>query len=95
MKTVRWYPSKRHTGDNAEVLHIEAEGCVVNIHVGLIDRHGRRVTRVDVNPDDEQRGGDGQGRTWRLFGAGAARVVRLNTNPRKPRKPRKPRGAGR
>jgi hypothetical protein len=30
------------------ILHVEAEGCIVNIHIGLRDDSGHPVTRVDV-----------------------------------------------
>ena len=81
MKTIRWYPNARRADailGNADVLHIEAEGCIVNVHVRLRDSRGRKVTRVDVLPADERRGGDGQGRIWRLRSShGCARVVQL------------------
>jgi hypothetical protein len=41
----------------------------VNITVGLTDAHGRAVTRVDVSPEDETRGGDAEGRIWKVDGA--------------------------
>lgn len=86
MKTIFWYPSKRRKSAlAADTLHIEAEGCIVNIRVGLTDSRGRKVTAVSILPDDETRGGDGQGRVWRLVGAAGARVVRLNKNPKNPR----------
>lgn len=43
MKTVR--PGK------ADVVHVETELGIVNIHVGLRDRRGRRVERVEVIPN--------------------------------------------
>lgn len=44
------------------LLHIEAEGCIVNIRVGLTDADGRPVTSVEVLAD--QYSGD----RWSLDG---------------------------
>jgi len=49
-------------------LHIETDGAIVNITVGLHDVDGRPVTRVDTLPDDESRGGDEHGRIWEQDG---------------------------
>jgi len=43
MRRIEW-SGKR--GSN--LLHIEAPGCIVNIHKGLTDTQGREVTRVEV-----------------------------------------------
>ena len=32
-------------------LHIEAPGCIINIHVGLVDMDGRKVTSVSIKCD--------------------------------------------
>lgn len=32
-------------------LHIEAEGCIVNVTEGLTDRKGRSVTSIQIIPD--------------------------------------------
>lgn len=32
-------------------LHIEAPGCIVNIHFGLTDMDGHRVTNVSITAD--------------------------------------------
>lgn len=32
-------------------LHVEAPGCIVNIHFGLHDREGRSVTNISITPD--------------------------------------------
>jgi hypothetical protein len=59
-----------HTARAADkTLHVEAEGVLVNIQVGLSDDEGRRVTRVDISPDDATRGG-----RWYQDGA---RIVEL------------------
>jgi hypothetical protein len=52
-------------GSKVKTFHVETDGCIVNITVGLTDSDGRQVTRVDVAPDDESRGGDERGRIWR------------------------------
>lgn len=65
MKTIQFYARGNRSGD---ILHIETDGCIVNIHVGLTDGEGRRVTRVDVLPEDESRGGDASGYIWRQDG---------------------------
>ncbi len=72
MKRVTFYASRRQS---ANQLHIETDGAVVNIEVGLHDAGGRLVTRVDVSPDGESRGGDGLGRFWVQDGP---RIVRLH-----------------
>lgn len=61
---------------SGNLLHIEAEGCIVNIRVGLTDRDGNEVTSVEILPDDESRGGDGYGRVWHLDGTANNRVIR-------------------
>jgi len=33
-------------------LHIEAEGCIVNIRQELTDRLGRQVTSIEIIPDN-------------------------------------------
>lgn len=71
MQTVRFYPD---SGD-AEILHVEIPGAIVNIHVGLVDANGHPVSRVDISPEDETRGGDGQGHVWHLADDGR-RIIR-------------------
>lgn len=69
MKTVS------HTNKSRDkLLHVEAEGVTVNIQVGLVDYEGRQVTRIDVLPDGESRGGDASGYVWDFVDG--ARVVR-------------------
>ena len=43
MRTITHYKS--------ETLHIETDLGIVNIKPGLFDRHGRKVTFVEVIPD--------------------------------------------
>jgi hypothetical protein len=61
VKIDSFYAKGNRSGD---VMHIETDGCVVNITVGLHDEQGRAITRVDVTPDGENRGGDGEGNVW-------------------------------
>lgn len=69
--------SIRHSADARDkLLHIETEGCVVNIRVGLSDSDGRQVTSVEIIPDDELRGGDGEARIWHLDGKVNNRLIR-------------------
>ena len=49
---------------SGDLLHVEAPGAVINVWVNLTRRDGREVTRVEIIPDGESRGGDEQGRVW-------------------------------
>lgn len=40
------------SGGKERLLHVEAEGCIVNIRVGMHDPEGREVTVVEVIPND-------------------------------------------
>jgi hypothetical protein len=73
MKRITFYAKGNRSGN---LLHIETDGCIVNIRVGLTDAEGHQVTSVMIIPDDESRGGDGQGRIWHQ--ADGARVIRLH-----------------
>jgi len=67
------------------LLHIETDGAVINIRVGLRDDQGRAMTRVDVLPDNEYRGGDGYGNFWSFVpgdGPGVVRVLRYRDQER-------------
>ena len=61
MKRISFYHKTNRSGN---LLHIETDGCIVNIQVGLHDVDGRQVTRITISPDDNLRGGDGEGRVW-------------------------------
>lgn len=61
-KNTSFYADTRNP--QPKTFHIETDGAMVNITVGLTDSEGRAVTRVDVSPDDETRGGDAEGRIW-------------------------------
>lgn len=49
MKRETFYADRNRSGN---LLHIETDGCIVNIQVGLRDADGRRVTSVRVSPDN-------------------------------------------
>jgi hypothetical protein len=76
MKRIEFYAGTNRSDD---LLHIETDGCVVNIRVGLSDTDGHQVTNVQILPEDETRGGDADGRIWRQDGA---RVIRLHEDER-------------
>jgi hypothetical protein len=71
MKRISYYAKRNRTGN---LLHIETDGCIVNIQVGLHDVDGRQVTSVRISPDDKSRGGDENGRIWVQDGS---RIVQL------------------
>jgi hypothetical protein len=73
MKSISFYAKSNRSGN---LLHIETDGCIVNIQVGLSDADGHQVTSIRISPDDETRGGDGEGRIWQLAADGC-RVVQL------------------
>ncbi len=55
-------------------LHIEAEGCIVNIYEGLREnKTDREVTVVEILPDD---GCSGEP-IWRLRGCVNNRIIKL------------------
>jgi len=56
-----------------KLKHIEVEGCIVNITTGLSDRKGRKVTSIEILPDDHYTGEQ----IWRLRGSINNRVVQL------------------
>ena len=67
MKRISFYAKGNRSGN---LLHIETDGCTVNIRVGLHDADGRQVTSVRVSPDNyAERGG-----RWVVDGS---RVVQL------------------
>lgn len=57
----------------SKLKHIEVDGCIVNIRTGLIDIKGRKVTSIEILPDDHYAGE----RIWRLRGCGNNRVIQL------------------
>jgi hypothetical protein len=57
----------------SKLKHIEVEGCIVNIRTGLFDSKGRKVTSIEILPDDHFAGE----RIWRLSGYTNNRVIQL------------------
>lgn len=53
-----------------KLLHVETDGCIVNIRVGLTDSEGRSVTSVEILPDGYA------GEEWTLDGTVNNRVIR-------------------
>jgi hypothetical protein len=62
---------------SGNLLHIEIPGAIVNIRINLHDNQGREVTRVDILPDNEHRGGDEHGRMWDVDSNSDGTVTRL------------------
>ena len=54
MRRETFYAGHNRSGN---VMHIETDGCVVEIRVGLADDRGRQVTQVDVMPDGDRYAG--------------------------------------
>lgn len=54
-------------------LHIEAEGCIVNVTEGLTDRKGRAVTSIEIIPDKYA----GEKPWKRIGGCANIRVIQL------------------
>ena len=54
----------------SSLLHVEAPGCIVNIHPGLTDTDGRAVVRVSIEADGDRYSGDPQ---WWVEGVAGAR----------------------
>lgn len=65
MRRISFYNTNRR--DN--MLHIETEGCIVNIRVNLHDRNQRPVTSIEILPD-KYKGGE-----WVLDGTANNRVI--------------------
>ena len=58
-----------------EGYHLEVDGCIVNIRQGLKDRLGRKVTSIEIKPDEHYSGEP----KWKLLGTRNNRVVQLKT----------------
>lgn len=54
-------------------LHVEAEGCIVNITEGLTDRKGRSVTSIEIIPDRYA----GEHQWKRVGGCANVRIIQL------------------
>ena len=61
MRRESFYAATNRSGN---LLHIEVDGAIVNIHVGLHDNDGNQVTAVSVLPEDETRSPDLDGHYW-------------------------------
>jgi len=48
MRTVTFHKGNR----SDDLLHIETDGCIVNIRVGLTDNEGRKVTSIEILKDN-------------------------------------------
>lgn len=67
MKSVVFTSSKRNKNDT---LHIETDGCIVNIRIGLNKDDGRKCTVIEVLPDQYK------GEEWDLeVGSQFTRIV--------------------
>lgn len=79
MKTVTFMNRQRGNVNNDNVLHIEVPGAIVNVYIDLFDAiNDRKVTRVEVKPDDYA------GEEWRIDEDGELidfRSVRLVSVP--------------
>ena len=64
MKTVTHYKTARD-----KLLHIAAEGCIVNIRVGLSNTQGQEVTSIEILADDSD--------DWKLDGVVNNRVIKI------------------
>lgn len=58
---------------NKKAYHLEVEGVIINVHEGLLDRYGRRVTEVSIIPDNQIP----ENPVWHLLGYAHNRVVQL------------------
>lgn len=54
-----------------KILHIEAEGCKINVIVGTHDNSGTAFTSVEVHPAEP----DDEGRNWMTIGPANVIVV--------------------
>ena len=59
-------------------LHIEAQGCIVNVYEGLYDTEGRSVTSVEIQAD--QYAGEPK---WKIDGSKDGKYYRTRIIQRK------------
>jgi len=52
MKTVYFYKTNYKTSRNNNTLHIETEGCIINVRINLNNVDGKKVTSVEILPDE-------------------------------------------
>ena len=51
-------------------LHIEAEGCIVNVYEGLKNAEGKEVTAIEILPDNCV------GEEWEVVGDTNIRIIK-------------------
>lgn len=56
-----------------KLLHLETEGCVVNVTIGVHDQAGHRITSIEVVPAEP----DDDGAVWQLRGPSTIVVRRI------------------
>lgn len=66
MKRIEFYNNNR----SGDLLHIETEGCIINIRVNLHDTEGREVTSISIKQDEYRQ------EEWDLDGTINNRVIR-------------------
>lgn len=76
MKRVSFYAGRNRSGN---LLHVETDGCIVNIRVGLHDADGRQVTSVEILADNYAE----EGGRWALDGYVNNRVIQLRDSETK------------
>lgn len=69
MKTISHHINKRNPDNN--LLHIETEGCIVNIRIGLTNSEGKNVTSVEILPDQIEKND-----YWDLVGTINNRIIK-------------------
>jgi hypothetical protein len=76
MRTLRFTDKAQN-----EILHIETQGCIVNIHTKLTDKHGRPTIRVEVIADRDKFDTEGW---WGVLGDTdeAGSVILLKQGPK-------------
>ena len=70
MRRISFYKNNR----SDDLLHIETEGCVINIRVGLHNNESQEVTSVEIIPDRNAEIGEGK---WELNGTNNNRVIKI------------------
>lgn len=71
MKSMTFHAAGNRSGN---LLHIETDGGIVNIRVGLTDAHGRAVTSVEIIRDNYAE----EGGVWDLDGHTNNRLIQLD-----------------
>lgn len=66
MRRITFYKNNR----SDDILHIETEGCVVNIQVDLHDNSGKEVASIQIIPDKYD------SENWKLDGCANNRLIK-------------------